>query len=83
MRPDKPTTAAVLALGRASQGPRVNLDPPDLHRFRARQDVRLAPGRGLVGQGYVMVWHRGHPVGLGRLRGNALESLYPRAWRPV
>ncbi len=80
MRPDKPTTAAVLALGRVSQGPRVHLDSPDLRRFRARQDVRLAPA---PGPGYVMVWHRGHPVGLGRLRGNALESLYPRAWSPA
>lgn len=83
MRPDKPTTAAVLALGRASRGARVHLDSPDLQRFFVRQDVRLAPGQGLAGQGYVMVWHRGHPVGLGRLRGNALESLYPRAWSPA
>lgn len=81
MHPEKPTTAAVLALGRASKGARVDLDWPDLERFRVRQDVRLAPGP--AGQGYVMVWHRGHPVGLGRLRGNVLESLYPRAWSPA
>ena len=81
MSPPKPTTAAALAFGRDSRGAVVDLCEADLAMYRQRQTVRLSGGRPQPAPGgYVVVRHRGHPVGLGRLCGGRVESLYPKAW---
>lgn len=80
----KLSTAAALLFGRHATANVVDLDGARLDGFLRRERVTPAPGQatGCSGTGYVIVTHRGHPVGTGVLDADAgrLESLYPKRW---
>jgi len=91
--PLRPTTAAVMLLGRYATRNRLQLDTAALVRYRAREEFLLgvdAPALSdCTGPGLVIAEHAGHPIGLAQLiyeRERPLvrvRSHYPVAWVPA
>lgn len=86
MADPKPTTAAAQLLGPLATRNVVALDRlGEARAFLAREELTLAPAQlALVtSPGWVLLSHRGHPLGVGRLRPGeppVLVSQYPKAW---
>jgi NOL1/NOP2/fmu family ribosome biogenesis protein len=80
----KLTTPGAQILGPHATRNVVELTTPQLVPYLARMDVALDRGQDddCSGEGYVIVRHRGHVLGLGLYRAVAgrLESLVPRRW---
>lgn len=84
--PPKPTTPAALELGRFATRAVVNLDLEQTETYRRHGTVvpRAEQLERVVEPGYVIVTHRGHPLGTGiqHARSGELESLFPKALAP-
>lgn len=79
--PDKPTTALALSIGSMATTNALEVDASEARAFLDREPMRIEPGERGLDPGYVIVRHRGIPLGVARLfRGGALESLYPGRW---
>jgi 16S rRNA C967 or C1407 C5-methylase (RsmB/RsmF family) len=91
--PLRPTTAAVMLLGRHATRNCLRLDTAALVRYREREDLLMGVDAPVLsactGPGPVIVEHDGHPIGLAQLiyeRERPLvrvRSLYPVAWKPA
>jgi 16S rRNA C967 or C1407 C5-methylase (RsmB/RsmF family)/NOL1/NOP2/fmu family ribosome biogenesis protein len=79
--PDKPTTALALTIGAYATDNALDVTGQEARAFLDREPMRIEPDRGGVTPGYVIIRHRGIPLGVARLyRGGAMESLYPGRW---
>ncbi len=79
--PDKPTTALALSLGAAATDNVLDVPAQEARAFLDREPRRIEPERSGISPGYVIIRHRGVPLGVARLyQGGALESLYPGRW---
>jgi NOL1/NOP2/fmu family ribosome biogenesis protein len=80
----KLTTPGAQILGPHATRNVVDLDAGQLPAYLGRTEVPLAPGqaRGCSGDGFVIVRHRGHVLGLAFHRDAAdrIESLVPKRW---
>ena len=78
----KPATAGAMALGPHAAGPFLDVDRDGAEAFFRRQPLLLTPEqpRPTVEHGPVLVRHRGYCLGLGAQRGEAVVSLFPKAW---
>ena len=91
--PLKPTTAAVLLLGRHATRNRLELDALALQRYRARDDLIMTVDdpslADCTGPGYAIAMHRGQAIGMCQLiyardcPQVCVRSLYPAAWKPT
>jgi len=84
----KPTTAAALLLGRHARRNVLEVDAEQAEATLSRRPFRPRPGQlaDCDGRGFVLLRHRGLPLGAGLLRpgpdGPEVESQFPRAWVP-
>lgn len=83
-RPPKPTTAFALGWGGVAAAHTLELDAAELSRYLLREPLyRAEPPADAA---YVLVRHRGHGIGVARVRGrqadgrSAYASLHPKAW---
>ncbi len=87
MRNPKLTTAAAMAFGARARRHVVELDRLRLDAYLARRDLELSREEtaSSTGDGYVLVRHRGHCLGVAWLRtapggGGSIRSLFPKRW---
>ena len=83
---EKPSTAAAFLFGARARRNVVELDAAQRDAYLARRPVRPDPAQlaACEARGYVIVRHRGVPLGCGFLHPGPppeIDSQYPRAWR--
>ncbi len=81
-RPPKPSTAGAMALGPHARGPFLDLTPAEAEAFFRREPIRPGPERAPAAPegGHVLPRLRGYTLGIGVRRGDAVASLFPKAW---
>ncbi len=81
-RPPKPSTAGAMALGPHARGPFLDLTPAEAEAFFRREPIRPGPERAPAAPegGHVLPRLHGYTLGIGVRRGDAVASLFPKAW---
>lgn len=74
----KPGTRVIQMFGRHAVKARVELKKEELGRLAAGSQIQADPG---IGDGYVILCHRGHPLGLGLMIRGMLRSQIPKGER--
>ena len=83
------STAAAIAFGQQAVRNYLELEAGQVGAYINRQALRVPAGQGraCTGPGYVVIRHRGIPLGLALYRpapadGGMVESLFPKGWSP-
>ncbi|MFP4648660.1 MAG: hypothetical protein ACLFMS_05595 [Halorhodospira sp.] len=81
-RPPKPATAGAMALGGHAQGPFLDVTEEEAEAFFRRKPLFTGPERAsaVAEGGHVLLRLHGYTLGIGMRRGEAVISLFPKAW---
>jgi NOL1/NOP2/sun family putative RNA methylase len=89
LRYPKLSTAAAIAFGQQAARNYLELEAEQVGAYINRQEIQVTAGqsRACTGLGYVVIRHRGIPLGLALYwpaptGGGVVESLFPKGWSP-